>query len=152
MILGISPGTRSIGTAVMRKGKLVEWKVKTFKGAWNKKKLNIILAFIEEYAEHYDLQKVVLKKVQPDKSSRQLDLLVQEIFKLFRHKKISVISYSLEDLQKLWGRDTSGKAGAHAQARKYPQLRRQCTIERQNRREYYTKMFEAIAVIERSWQ
>ena len=150
-LLGISPGTRIIGIAVIIKGELVEWKVKSFKEKWCREKQTAILSIIEKLIEHYDVKVLSLKKIDPLKSSKQLDSLVVAIEKLGKNKGIEVKGYSLADLD--YG-NRSGKRDGKVKltekiVEKYPELKKEYFKERNNRRDYYTKMFEAIAIAER---
>lgn len=150
-LLGISPGTRIIGIAVIIKGELVEWKVRTFKEKWCCDKQTAILSIIDKLIEHYDVKVISLKKIDPLKSSFQLDSLVVSIEKLGIDKGINVKRYSLSDLDydnRSGIRDGKTKL-TESIVEKHPELKKAYLKERNNRREYYTKMFEAIAMAER---
>jgi hypothetical protein len=150
-LLGISPGTRIIGIAVLVKGELVEWKVKTFKEKWCDDKQAAILSIIEKLIAYYDVKTIALKKIDPLKSSFQLDSLVFEIERLGMDRDIEVKRYSLSDLNyDSRPRKRDGKAKlTESIVEKHPELKKEYFKERNNRREYYTKMFEAIAMAER---
>ena len=150
-LLGISPGTRIIGLAVIIKGELVEWKVKTFKQKWCNGKQKAILAIIAKLIEYYDVKAISLKKIDPLKSSKHLDSLIDAIENLGVDKGIFVKRYSLTDLDYA---NRSGKRDGKVKlteriVKKHPELKNEYLKERNNRREYYTKMFEAIAMAER---
>jgi len=145
-ILGISSGTRSIGLAMMRNGDLVDWKVKTFKGEWSKDKLEYILRQLDAICRYYSVTAIALKKVDPSKGSRQLEVLTAGIIKLARRKRIPIDTYTIHDLHSVAdGRYRSAKKSiAEFVLDTYPTLRREYLRERNNKREYYTKMFEAV--------
>ena len=150
-LLGISPGTRVIGLAVMHKGELIEWKVKTFKDAWGKDKQKAILATITRICEYYSVGVISIKKVDPLRSSPQLDRLVAAIVKQAQRNRLKVQLYSLSDLdyEKRTGEKQTKNILTEHVAEKHPELRKKYLRERNNRTEYYTKMFEAIAMAER---
>ena len=150
-ILGISPGTRVIGLAVIIKGELVEWRVKSFKDTWSTDKKSVILTVIERLIAHYDVSELALKKVDPLKSSRELDLLIRSIEKMTEKKRIRLTQFSLSQLEfdQRSGKRDGKKQLTEKLVEKHPELRKEYLRERNNRTEYYTKMFEAIAIAER---
>ncbi len=150
VLLGISPGTRVVGLAVIFKGELVEWKVKTFKETWSRDKRRMILATINSICEYHDIQVISLKKIDPLKSSIQLNRLIVSIRKQAKRNGIKIYEYSLTDLEfdLLTGRKQNKKTLSQQVVDKHPELRKEYLQERNNRKEYYTKMFEAIAIAE----
>lgn len=149
-LLGISPGTRVIGLAVIHKGELVEWKVKTFKEMWSKCKRMVILRTIDRLCEYHRIQVIAIKKIDPLRSSPQLDALVAAIIRQSGRHRIKVRQYSLSDLdynQRSGKQRTKDGLSEHV-VEKHPELRKKYIRERNNRTEYYTKMFEAIAIAE----
>ena len=146
-LLGISPGTRIIGLAVMCDGELVEWKVKTFKATWSGKKRTMILEAIERMRNYYGIEILAIKKIDPLRSSPQLDMLLDAIYDLAKRNKIELYQYSLSDLD-YDDRPTKRQLSERIAGR-HPKLRRKLLRERSNRTEYHTKMFEAVAMAER---
>lgn len=150
-ILGISPGTRIIGLAVIRNGELVEWKIKTFKEMWSRDKRNAIVATINRLCEYHSVGVLVLKKIDPLRSSTRLDKLIATIQEQAKSNGIHVVQYSLADLDydlRTGKKQTKDNIAAEV-ADRHPELKHEYQRERNNRREYHTKMFEAIAVAER---
>ena len=147
-LLGISPGTRVIGLAVLHKGELVEWKVKTFKEMWSVGKRKSILATIDRICDYYGVQVVSIKKIDPFRCSPQLDALIAALVKQAEKNMLTVRLYSLSDLD--YDIRTGKKKDTLSEqvASKHPMLRQTYLRERNNRVEYYTKMFEAIAMAE----
>jgi Holliday junction resolvasome RuvABC endonuclease subunit len=149
-ILGISPGTRIIGLAIIQKGELVEWKVMTFKQMWSADKRKAILATIDKLCDYHGIQVLVVKTVDPLRSSPDLDTLVAAIVRQAERRPIKVKLYSLSDLDyNIQTGKKQTKEGIREQvANRHPELKNDYLKERNNRREYYTKMFEAIAMAE----
>ncbi len=149
-LLGISPGTRIIGLAVINKGILVEWNVKTFKEMWSCSKRKLILATIARICEYHEIQVIAIKKINPLRSSTPLDRLRASIIKQAERNRIKVRQYSLSDLD--YDLQTGKKQGkvnlSEKVADKHPEVHKEYLQERNNRKEYYTKMFEAIAMAE----
>lgn len=145
-VLGISPGTKSLGVAVLQDGALVEWKVKTFKEPWSWSKRAAILRTIRELCECHDVTEIALKKPDPVRSSFELDKLVSDIRRQARRANIYVWQYSLSDLD-LEKRPTKRELSERMVAR-HPKLKTAYDKERENRFDYHTKMFEAVAMAE----
>ena len=146
VILGISSGTRSIGLAVIRNGELVDWNVKTFKGEWSKDKLKYIMHKLESICDYCQVTTIALKKVDPSKGSRPLEVLTAHIAKLACGKRIPIVAYSIYDLHSVTDeryRSAKKSIGEYV-LDTYPRLRQEYLKERNNKREYYTKMFEAV--------
>ena len=149
-LLGISPGTRVIGLAVICKGELVEWKVKSFKEMWSRDKRGLILATIRRICEYHNIQVIALKKIDPLRSSPQLEILVTAIVRQAERHRIKVKQYSLSDLDYDLrnGRKQTKDSLSENVVSRHPELKKKYLRERNNRTEYYTKMFEAIAMAE----
>ena len=47
-VLGISPGTRYVGIAILRNGELYSWKIKSYKGMYDPAKVDRTLSYVEE--------------------------------------------------------------------------------------------------------
>jgi hypothetical protein len=149
-LLGISPGTRVVGLAVIDRGVLVEWKVKTFKEMWSSSKRKMILATIQRICEYHGIAVVVIKKIDPLRSSPQLDRLIDSIANQAKRNGIKIRQYSLSDLDydiHAGKKQNKGELSEKV-ADKHPEVRKEYIQERNNRKEYYTKMFEAIAMAE----
>lgn len=146
-ILGISPGTRTMGVGVIQNGELVEWQVKIFKGRWSKEKLDIIMKNIQSLCDHFQVTDVALKVVSPLRSSRNLLTLTNRITELAEKHKIRISRFTVQDLRLkigLHGKRSMDELMEHI-TQKYPVLKREYLKERNNLNTYYLKMFEAIA-------
>ena len=145
-ILGISPGTRTMGLAVIRNGELIEWQVKTFKGTWSKDKLKHILGAIRKICDYFDVNAITLKKVDPIRSSAQLELLTDHLTAWTKKNTMRVATYSIHDLNAYTGRKQRNLHHAISEhvLEIYPALRQEYMKERNNECEYYSKMFEAV--------
>jgi Holliday junction resolvasome RuvABC endonuclease subunit len=144
-ILGISPGTRTVGLAVIRDGRLVEWRVKTFPKKWSKGKLQHIQKALTQTCEYYGISLMAIKKIDPAKSSRKLDRLVSSIQSLAQKRKIRVRYYTIHDLYDRTGNAKRRKGQiAEYVLEQYSELRTEYLKERNNKRQYYAKMFEAV--------
>ena len=147
-ILGISPGTRAVGLAVMKGGELREWRVKTFKGSWSHGKLKDVLYALMNYVAEHSVKMIALKKPDVLRSSPALDQLVSEITVWAKMNRIKVTSYTLSELkQGFFNSKNVSKAEIINQLIiKYPELQTEYNKEKKNRNSYYAKMFEAVLV------
>ncbi len=144
-VLGISPGTRSMGIAAMKDGQLIDWKTRTFKGKWNDKKLNEIVVYIKKEMYRHNVRKVAVKLPHPVRSSLWLNDLLNEIKELVRKKNITMNIYFIDDLKYLSGELDNKQKLAEYITSKHPELLGEYEREQQNKNTYYMKMFEAIA-------
>lgn len=146
-ILGISPGTRTIGIAVLKDYDLIEWQVKTYRGRWTKEKLKLIIGSLEKLCDHFRIDGVALKETSPLRSSSGLILLTKSILDVAHKKNLTASLYTLDDLKR-----GSSSTWKHTKdelmefiTEKYAVLRKEYLKERNSLRPYYLKMFEAIA-------
>ena len=145
-MLGISPGTRTMGLAVLRHGELIEWRIKTYKGVWSKEKLAYILRAIEKMCDYYQVTSVAIKKVDPRRASPQLEVLTEHLIAFAKEKQFSIATYSLPELMEATGRQQRNLHYAieESMLERYPIVRKEYQKERNNKRRYYAKMFEAV--------
>jgi Holliday junction resolvasome RuvABC endonuclease subunit len=147
-ILGISPGTRSVGLAVMKAEELIEWRVKTFKGSWTHGKLKDILFVLTRYIEDHSVKVIALKKPDMQRSSSGLNQLVSELTVWAKMNRIKTLSFTLQEMKKHFSKEKPfSKAEMIRQvASKFPELFSEYNKEQKNKNPYYTKMIEAIAL------
>jgi len=145
-ILGVSPGTRTMGLAVLRRGELIEWRVKTFKGNWSKEKRDYILGTIKRMCDYFQVTAIAVKKVDPLRSSTPLNVLTAHLIAHAQRNGMPIAAYSLPELSALSGAKQRNMHGAIAELTldAYPEVRREYLKEKNNKRKYYFKMFEAI--------
>jgi Holliday junction resolvasome RuvABC endonuclease subunit len=148
-ILGISPGTRSVGLAVMRAGELVEWRVKTFKGSWTHGKLKDILFVLTRYIEDHKVKVLAMKKPDANRSSFGLDQLISELTVWAKMNRIKVHPISLEKMKQHFTKEENftKKQMIKQVALKSPELHSEYNKEQRNKNSYYKKMFEAIIMV-----
>jgi Holliday junction resolvasome RuvABC endonuclease subunit len=147
-ILGLNPGTRYLGIAVFQGPELRDWGVKTFKGQWSKEKLKKIKENILELISRYDLNTLAIKELHPARSSANLKALICELKDLARGKGLKVYSYPLQKMKGRFKEESkiNKKTLAEILAREYPALLRELAKERENRKPYFWRLFEAVAL------
>ena len=147
-MLGISIGTRSIGTAVIRKGHLLDWQVKSYKGKMNQQKLHMISGSVLKLFRNYCCNEVVIKV--PDKAHTygNIVLLKKHLTKYFNTRNIQIHYYTLSDIKASLQVPVGNKQDLLQWAvERYIELQIVYRKEMSNKNSYYIKLFEAVAVL-----
>lgn len=143
IVLGISPGTRSVGFALMRRKELLGSEISSFKEAWSRKKLRRILEAISFQVIQYDIREVAVKVPNDIPSSKGFNQLIGSLNVLFEAKKIRATYYSLGDIQRKFEAETQDMLAEKVTAI-YPVLSK--AHSKKHLKIYYRKQFEAVAV------
>lgn len=142
--LGISPGTKEVGLAVLRGIELLYWRHKSFKGEWSKEKLEKILTAIQKISKQYEVTNWAIKIPDSRKGSPALDEAMAGIKKLSKDSKVKAIEYSLNDLKEQFvGTSKSGKKDLVAIVGMYDELMKKGRLWDEK---YYIKVIESIAL------
>ena len=147
MILGITPGTRSCGFAVVREKEIRKWGVQSFKGKWSDGKLISILYGLSKLMTRHRIREVAIKI--PDTMPRSIGYaqLLGAMNALFEQRGITVRYFTLSDLT----REHAPKKKINRQALfvsivdLYPELLPLFRKEQKAKKPYYDKVFEAVA-------
>lgn len=147
-ILGISPGTRSFGIAVLDKEGLSECQVRTFKGQWSKGKMMMILNILEKLYGRYGIEHVALKETLQAQNAKNARELIRHIIARAKRNGISVSRYTIHDLKR-----EVAPSEKHSMEEimeflsvTYPMLKNYYLKEKRNLNSYYVPVFEAVAV------
>lgn len=145
VILGISPGTRLLGFAIIQDGELRDWGVMSFKEKWSKAKLKRILAVVENLVISYGVNIVVLKKVHPSRTSKGLHQLVTGLEKSAKVNRIKIYRYTIVEIKDALSPDEriNKKVMAEMIVAKFPELNPELIKEHKSQNTHYTRMFEA---------
>ena len=147
-ILGINPGSRSLGLAVLKYGVLVDWRVKEFDGTWNKAKLNKLMTTLTRFIRRYKVTVIALKKLHPARSSKALDSLVLSIERYARQNRLTVCQYSIDEMKSHVGNGESVNMMQLSEhiARSNNEVLSEFNQQACNKNKYYMTMFEAVAL------
>jgi hypothetical protein len=147
-IIGINPGTRYLGIAVFQNSELLDWRIKTFPGKWTKEKSDKILAVIRKQVESYDIRKIIIKKLHPSRSSKNLKFLVAKMTALIREKRLKIKHCSISELEQAFIGDMKPNIRNLAEriVEQYPVLMPEFNREKSNKNSYYLRMIEAVAL------
>lgn len=147
-ILGISPGARFIGIAVVYERTLVHSQVRSFQGVWSDAKLHSILKLIENVMQRYGVTAVSVKVPDVLPLTKGFHQLIGTINALCDGKGIHPGYYSLSEIISVHCKDKSQTRGMlmEAMVEKHPELILEHRREQENSNGYYYKIFEAVAV------
>ncbi len=147
-VLGISPGTQSMGIAVLKEGRLAHWKIQKFQGAWDHKKRRTIVHFLSQQISRNKVEAIAVKIPDVLPISDGYIQLLGAMNVLFERKGIKAVYYTLSDLKKHYclEKKINKKALTECIVAKHPELLLEYRKEQNNRNPYYHKLFEAVAV------
>jgi len=147
-ILSIIPRSRYLAIAIFYDADLRDWRIKDIreKGIKNriKKAKKILSYFIERYEPHV----LAIKKLDPIRSSPNLNNLARQIKEFARRKGLRVCQLSLPEIKASIapGERINKKDLAELVVSQYPELLPDLEKEQRNRNAYYLREFEAVAL------
>jgi Holliday junction resolvasome RuvABC endonuclease subunit len=153
-ILGINPGTRYLGYALLNNSELRDWGIKSVKGTWTPEKSKKIGRILLELLDQYHPDVVAIKKLHPARTSPNLHGLVNRFKDICRERNIHVYEYPVKYFEKVVLTNKMNKLKlVEALAELYPALLHEAAKEiakAENKkcdwRGYHTWMFEAVAL------
>ncbi len=147
-IIGINPGTRYLGVAILNDSDLRDWRIKVFQEKWSENKIKKIKKTILRLIEDYEPNVLAIKKLHTSRSSKNLKLLTAWIKELCRKKGLKILQFSIKELEdyflpneKLNKKNLTKKISSE-----YPELIHQINRENSNKNPYYIRMFESVAL------
>jgi len=146
MILGISPGTRLVGTAILKDGVLIDWGVKMFKEKWSDQKLQRIVTVLEAIIRRYGIKTIALKSVHISKASKELEVLVHAIVLVARQLKIHLRTYTIEELKHHCNGAPNKELIMSYVFQLYPEVEKTIRFGKENSL-YHMKTIEAVALV-----
>jgi hypothetical protein len=146
--LGISTNTRLLGLAIINTGRLVDYSIHLHKSAWSPSKANMIIASLEPCVRQYCIKRVVLSIPHVYHQTKAFKVLIARITAFFEAKKIPVYTEPVQALYSFCqpGQKKNKKAIMHALTLRFPELTYCLYKELRNKKRYYTKLFEAVAM------
>jgi Holliday junction resolvasome RuvABC endonuclease subunit len=147
-IVGINPGTRYLGIAVLYGQELMDWRIKTLPGKWSVGKIEKAKEILADLIDFHDPSVLVIKKLHAARRTQNLERLVKTIKDHAKRKGLGVCQYSIKEIEKRFVE--AGKLNKRnlieAMARQYPPLGYDLAIERRSKNPYYFRLFEAVAL------
>ena len=148
VIIGISLGTRTVGIAIFKDGKLREWQLKTFSGKWSNIKLTWILSTLKQITAHYGVSSVAVKIPHNSRTSKALNELTRAIQKLAEKKDMTIATFTLIELEQAFpGSPKATKKAMIAElTNQFPELQEYYEKTVKKPKSPFEKVFEAVAL------
>lgn len=145
MVLGISPGTRTTGIAVLINGTPTHWQLLSFSESWTDTKKQKILTTIRYWVRKHRIQQVAIKIPDNLPISRAYIELVGALNVLCEQHRIVPTYYTLTELKEGYFPDkvVSKPTLIHYLLKQHPDLH---THRRNTRKKGYDKIYEAVGV------
>jgi len=144
-IIGLNPGTRYLGLAVFCGSELRDWQVKNIEGKWSQDKMTKITSTLLSLIDSYGANVLAVKRLNPSRSSPNLNRLVLGIENLSKVRKLRICLYSIDEIKRYFQQGNK-KNLAEIMASAYPVLYHELKKEQANLNPYYIRMFEAVAL------
>ena len=145
--VGISPGSRHIGIAVLHKKQLIAWRVQTFKGKWSQHKEAAIIEALQKLFASYKVEAVSAKIPDLFPDSLGFSQVLGIINRLCERKGLRAQYYTLGDIKQHFS--TNPKVNKNAivayLVHRYPELMPEYKRAQRGRAKYYARIFEAMA-------
>lgn len=142
-VLGLSVGTQLMGLAMVQKGSLEDWQVKTFSGKWDWIKLKAISLNIERYINRHGIASVILKVPEPCRSSPAIEQLTKSLVRVCEQKSVQVRLCTINDLKDICEANNKTEL-MKATLVHYPELTYLLDRAKKDKKIYYVKIFEAV--------
>ncbi len=146
--LGISTNTRLLGLAIIYRDNLIDYKIHLHKSSWSPSKANKIITSLEPCVRRYSIRNVILSIPYEHHTTKESKYLISLIQKYFEKQNIPVKAVSPEAFYPLYpeGQKKTKKVLMKSLTEKFPELRYCYNKELRNKKRYYVKLFEAVAV------
>lgn len=147
-ILGIDPGTRSVGIAVLQSGLLMHYQVRSFHGPWSNKKLKSIVTTLEKIREQYGIVHIAVKIPDTFPTAKGFNQLIGSFNVVWCKRTVSLRYYSFSEIKAVHCTENKKDTAALMQAilQRHPALMTEYLKEQENEEAYYYKVFNAVAV------
>jgi Holliday junction resolvasome RuvABC endonuclease subunit len=147
-IIGINPGTRYLGIAVLDGSELLDWRIKALEGKWSEEKIKKAVEILSDLLDQYEPNALVIKKLHPSRRTENLLRLANKIKDFARRKKLKVYQYSIKEVEKLFieSEKLNKRNLIEAMVKLYPILHHDLSKERSQKNAYYIRAFEAVAL------
>jgi len=139
-----------LGLAVFCGPELRDWQVKNLGGRWSKDKMAKIVSILSSLIDSYKANAMAMKRLNPSRSSPNLNQLIIGIENLSRMKKLRICQYSIDEIKRHF--QPQSEQGINKRelgdimALRYQILSHELGKEQANLNPYYIRMFEAVAL------
>ena len=147
-ILGINPGTRYLGYAVLYGEELMDWGIKVLAGKWKEEKIKKSIRIVADLIDRYGINVLAIKKLHPARRTENLMRLTNKIKFFVKRKGLRIFQYSIKDVEKLligYGKMNKYNLAVSLIGR-YPMLQNEIKKEVSPNDIYFSRAFEAVAL------
>ena len=146
-ILGIDPGTRFVGVAVVQRGMLVHYQVRSFQGPWSHRKLKVIVANLEKIRKYYGIRHIVVKVPDVFPVTKGFNQLIGSFNVGWGGAGIKLQYHSFSEIKARYCPDDQPTTASliTVMVRRHPELTTEYLKEQKNEEPYYYKIFTAVA-------
>ena len=147
-IIGINPGSRYLGIAVLDGSELLDWRIKTLEGKWSDEKIRKAIRILSDLIERYEPSVLAIKKLHPARRTKNLLRLTNKIIIFARRKGMKVYQHSIKEIEKslIESSKLNRRNLFDVLIEQYPALQYDLSKEQSHRNPYYSRMFEAVAL------
>jgi len=147
-IIGINPGTRYLGIAVLDGSELLDWRIKTLTGKWSEEKIKKTIGIVSDLIDRYEPNVLVIKKLHPSRRTENLLRMSNKIKEYARRKGLKVCQYSIKEIEKSFieGGKLNKRNLIKEVVKRYPELHCALKKEKSHSSPYYIRVFEAVAL------
>lgn len=147
-VIGINPGTRYLGIAILYGQELMDWRIKVLNGKWSREKLKKVTEIISELVDQYEPSVLVIKKLHLSRRTENLLRLTDKIKEVAKYKKMKVYQYSIKEIEGNFidGKKLNRRNLIETMIEFFPVLHNDLNKERNHKNPYYFRMFEAVAL------
>jgi len=148
IILAINPGTRYLGFAIIKQGKLIDWGVSVIEERSPEDRLIKAKVIVSKYFSKHSPGILVLKSLHPALQSQLLKHQRVELEQWAYSRGCQVLKYSISEVKAFLL--PKGHTNKHRLAEyvsdQYPSLIHEYRKEQDAFNPYHTRMFEAVAL------
>lgn len=147
-IIGINPGTRYLGIAVLYGPELMDWRIKVLDGKWSNHKIKRAIEILSELIDQHRPDVLAIKKLHPSRRSENLARLANKLRGFARRMKLKVYQYSMKEIEGCFVmyKKPNKQNLIKAIVELYPILYHDLNKEKNHENPYYFRMFEAVAL------
>jgi hypothetical protein len=148
MVLGISTNTRLVSIALISQNSLVEHSITLHKSSWSPLKRDSIIASLEPCVRQYCIKRVVLSIPHAHHQTPAQKELSEAIKVFFQNRQIPVFTKTPKALTAFCPerKKKRTKEMMPSLVERYPELEPYYRKELRNKKRYYFKLFEAVAM------
>lgn len=147
-ILSLVPGAKYLGVAQFYGTSLRDWRIKCLNGKGNENRIKKAKEIILDFIEKYNPQVLAIKKLDPKRSSKNLNSLARKTKEFAKRKGLAVYQLKLSEIKEAIapGKRINKRTLAKIVVSQYPELLFDFEKEKKNKNVYYQRMFEAVAL------